>query len=145
MVSQFSSRSIVEKPKAVIPWPEWPGANAAIKYAQFAARENPPLGIQFRFGDGSEMILEYQLFRMPGHKLDEMYDKLEPPLLSALVLDHLHAVKRIKGLAQRVQPHDAERALQELQQHLGKDYPVGVMSASIDESDSRRRYFFRCQ
>lgn len=97
------------------------------------------------FADHSSMTLTWELQRdlEVTTRWPEIYDKLgDPPYLVVLVLDNGVAIKDDK----RVREHEAERRLAEIHKLMGGEGSkrlMGVIAASVDETDSRRKYFWK--
>lgn len=131
--------------KRVAQMPSWPGPKDAIKLAQAGVRERPPFGLGLDFPDGTAMLLDYQLTREADVE-DGVYEHVgEPPLLCVTVFHRGVGVKMINGMATRVREHDAEKALRELQWHIGTDTPLAVISKGLgkNRTTGSQRYFWR--
>lgn len=135
----------LDTPKRIAPMPSWPGPTTAIELAVAGVREDPPFAVGFDFPDGSSMMLEYQLERSPDAP-PEMYNTVgEPPLLSVLVLDRGAGLVTRYGMTARVAPHQAEKALQEIQKVIGVEKPLGIVAQGLNPRTSRRRYWWKLE
>lgn len=122
-----------------LPW--WPGPKDVVRLAVAGASESVPLAVGVRFRDHSEMAVGYELHKQYGVPA-EVYDKASPPLLYVVALDHLAGVGKDKGgLTLRVAANDAEKALAELEQYLGRE-PIAVMASGVNPRLSGRRYWW---
>ena len=138
MMNLTGGPTIMDRPTHVLPLTFWPGAVAAIEGAMKGAEHDPPLAFGLDCPDGSSILVEYQLERQLEvvMRWPEIYQNCgSPPLLSVLVIDGQPDGFR--------RSHMAHQFLTEIWKVLGERRPTSLIGASVDETASRRRYFWR--
>ncbi len=135
----------IRRPATLATLPYWPDDAAEVVEAAIYGARGGPVAIAcfWRFPDGSDITLEYQLDRRP--EVDpRVYETAgDPPLLSIVVDDHGAGVKVVSGgMNRRVAANDAEKALADIQKHLGKDKPLAMYGSIM--ATSRRQYWVAC-
>ncbi len=136
----------IRRPAPLATLPYWPDDAAEVVEAAIYGARGGAVAIAcfWRFPDGSDITLEYQLDRRPEADARVYETAGEPPLLSIVVDDHGAGVKVVcGGMSRRVAANDAEKALADIQKHLGKDKPMAMYGQIM--ATSRRQYWVKVE